>query len=36
MSEIRFRSNVRAAYVALLSILVVGAVTIPIAIAQLS
>ena len=35
MSPLRFRSNVRVAYVSLLSILVIGAVTIPIAIAQL-
>ena len=35
MSEIRFRSNVRAAYMALLSILVIGAFTLPIVISQL-
>ena len=35
MSELRFRSNVRSAYTAILSILVIGAFTIPIAISQL-
>ena len=35
MSDLRFQSNIRFAYTALLSILVIGAVTIPVAIAQL-